>query len=66
MSDKHCPILVIKSNLRNQENDRDNRLKTVIYAFQLHFNPQHATGVMDKDSYAILQALNYKYNDKYK
>lgn len=47
-------------------NDRDNRLKTVIYAFQLHFNPQHATGVMDKDSYAILQALNYKYNDKYK
>lgn len=46
------------------ESEWDKHLMTAIYAFQLHFNPQHATGVMDKDSYAILQALNYKYSHK--
>lgn len=34
----------------------------VIYAFQLHFNPKNATGVMDLETYAILKALNKKYS----
>lgn len=39
----------------------DKESQNVIYAFQLHFNPKNATGLMDLESWAILQALNKKY-----
>lgn len=39
----------------------DKASQNVIYAFQLHFNPKNATGQMDLESWAILQALNKKY-----
>lgn len=46
----------------NESDEWDKASSDVVYAFQLHFNPHHATGVMDKQSYAILQALNDKYS----
>lgn len=39
----------------------DKPSRDVVYAFQLHFNPQNATGEMDLETYAILKALNKKY-----
>lgn len=39
----------------------DEQTKKVITAFQYHFRPERFDGVMDAESWAILQALNLKY-----
>ncbi|MBP2279431.1 N-acetyl-anhydromuramyl-L-alanine amidase AmpD [Psychrobacter sp. PL15] len=39
----------------------DKKSHDVIYAFQLHFSPQHLTATMDLETYAVLKALNKKY-----
>ncbi len=60
-------ISEIKAELRaygytiNDSDHWDKASSDVVYAFQLHFNPMYATGVMDKNSFAILKALNKKY-----
>jgi len=45
----------------NNSDEWDKPSRDVIYAFQLHFRPQQPTGNMDRETYAILQALNMKY-----
>ncbi|TXD96967.1 N-acetylmuramoyl-L-alanine amidase [Psychrobacter frigidicola] len=45
----------------NDSDDWDKASRDVIYAFQLHFSPQHLTATMDLETYAILKALNKKY-----
>lgn len=45
----------------NDTAEWDRASQNVIYAFQLHFRPRLPTGVMDAETYAILQALNKKY-----
>lgn len=45
----------------NNSDEWDKASRDVIYAFQLHFRPQQPTGVIDSETYAILQALNMKY-----
>ncbi|WP_201554755.1 N-acetylmuramoyl-L-alanine amidase [Psychrobacter sp. 72-O-c] len=52
----------------NDSDEWDKASHDVIYAFQLHFSPQHLTATMDLETYAILKALNKKYagtNDFY-
>ncbi|MGL4393105.1 MAG: N-acetylmuramoyl-L-alanine amidase [Fusobacteriaceae bacterium] len=39
----------------------DNAAKKVVYAFQTHFRPEKADGIVDKETFAILKALNLKY-----
>lgn len=39
----------------------DNATKKTIEAFQYHFRPQNYDGVLDAETWAILQALNLKY-----
>jgi len=39
----------------------DERTKSVIYAFQSHFYPDGLSGIMDRETYARLLALNKKY-----
>lgn len=62
------PISDIKQALRtygyaiNDTDEWDNPSKSVVYAFQLHFNPHNATGNMDLDTFAILMALVKKYH----
>ncbi|WP_227672897.1 N-acetylmuramoyl-L-alanine amidase [Psychrobacter lutiphocae] len=64
----HISILEIKQALRdygydiNTTDEWDKASRNVVYAFQLHFRPQHPTGVMDLETYAILKALNKKYH----
>lgn len=61
------PIKDIKAKLRdygyniNDTDEWDRASRDVVYAFQLHFNPTNATGEMDTETYAILQALHKKY-----
>lgn len=45
----------------NNSDEWDKPSRDVIYAFQLHFRPLKPTGIMDIETYAILQALNMKY-----
>lgn len=45
----------------NDTDTWDKASRDVIYAFQLHFRPHNPTGKMDRETYAILQALNKKY-----
>lgn len=45
----------------NDTDEWDKASHDVIYAFQLHFSPQHLTATMDLETYAILKALNKKY-----
>lgn len=45
----------------NDTDTWDKASRDVIYAFQLHFSPQHLTAEMDLETYAILKALNKKY-----
>ena len=45
----------------NDTDEWDKASRDVIYAFQLHFRPLNPTGQMDRETYAILQALNKKY-----
>lgn len=45
----------------NSTDEWDKASRDVIYAFQLHFRPLNPTGQMDKETYAILKALNKKY-----
>ena len=45
----------------NDTDEWDKASRNVIYAFQLHFRPQHPTGTMDVETYAILKSLNKKY-----
>ena len=40
----------------------DDQTKKVIQAFQYHFRPEKYDGVLDAETWAILQALNYKYS----
>ena len=39
----------------------DDATKKTIEAFQFHFRPQNYNGIMDAETWAILQALNQKY-----
>ena len=45
-------------------NQWDKQAKNVVRAFQHHFRPSKYDGVMDVETYAILKALNEKYNKK--
>ncbi|SNT71334.1 N-acetylmuramoyl-L-alanine amidase [Psychrobacter sp. LV10R520-6] len=45
----------------NDSDEWDKASHDVIYAFQLHFSPQHLTATMDLETYAVLKALNKKY-----
>lgn len=45
-------------------NQWDKQAKNVVRAFQHHFRPSRYDGVMDVETYAILKALNEKYNKK--
>ena len=45
----------------NDSDEWDKASRDVVYAFQLHFRPQHPTGELDLETYAILKALNKKY-----
>ena len=42
----------------------DKQTQNVIRAFQFHFRPSNYDGIMDSETYAILQALNLKYKSK--
>lgn len=42
----------------------DDATKKTIEAFQYHFRPQNYDGIMDAETWAILQALNQKYPAK--
>lgn len=42
----------------------DDATKKTIEAFQYHFRPQNYDGIMDAETWAILQALNVKYSVK--
>lgn len=42
----------------------DDATKKTIEAFQYHFRPENYDGIMDAESWAILQALNQKYPNK--
>lgn len=42
----------------------DDATKKTIEAFQYHFRPQNYDGIMDAETWAILQALNLKYSGK--
>jgi len=42
----------------------DDAAKKTIEAFQYHFRPQNYDGIMDAETWAILQALNQKYPTK--
>lgn len=61
------PIANIKQAFRdygyamNDTEEWDNQSLSVVYAFQLHFNPRNATGNMDVETFAILMALVKKY-----
>jgi N-acetylmuramoyl-L-alanine amidase len=39
----------------------DEQTKKVIQAFQFHFNPENYSGILDAETWAILQALNERY-----
>ena len=39
----------------------DDQTKRVIMAFQMHFRPSNYSGQLDAETWAILQALNFKY-----
>jgi N-acetylmuramoyl-L-alanine amidase len=49
----------------NNSDEWDKASRDVVYAFQLHFRPQHPTGTLDLETYAILMALNKKYAGSY-
>ena len=42
----------------------DEQTKNVIKVFQYHFRPSKYDGKLDLETYAILKALNDKYNSK--
>jgi len=42
----------------------DDATKKTIEAFQYHFRPEKYDGIMDAETWAILQALNQKYPQK--
>ncbi|WP_326982562.1 N-acetylmuramoyl-L-alanine amidase [Chryseobacterium sp. MYb264] len=42
----------------------DDATKKTIEAFQYHFRPQNYDGIMDAETWSILQALNLKYSTK--
>lgn len=42
----------------------DDATKKTIEAFQYHFRPENSSGIMDAETWAILQALNQKYPTK--
>lgn len=42
----------------------DDATKKTIEAFQYHFRPQNYDGIMDAETFSILQALNQKYPAK--
>ena len=42
----------------------DKQTKNVIKVFQHHFRPSNYSGEMDVETFAILKALNEKYNKK--
>ncbi|PQL92041.1 N-acetylmuramoyl-L-alanine amidase [Apibacter adventoris] len=42
----------------------DKNTKDIVRAFQWHFRPEKADGIVDAETWAILQALNKKYRSK--
>lgn len=62
------PVSEIKAELRrygyriNTSNDWDEESRRVVYNFKAHFNPKKLDDTMDAESFAILKALNRKYN----
>lgn len=40
----------------------DDKFKRIVTVFQYHFRPENYNGIVDKETYAILLALNKKYN----
>ena len=48
----------------NKTGQYDKQTTNVIRAFQFHFRPSNYDGMMDSETYAILQALNLKYDKK--
>ncbi len=48
----------------NPTGEYDDSTKKTIEAFQYHFRPQNYSGMMDAETWAILQALNLKYPNK--
>ena len=42
----------------------DDATKKTVEALQYHFRPQNYNGVVDAETWAILQALNQKYSTK--
>lgn len=42
----------------------DAKAKSVVVAFQYHFRPEKYDGILDAETWAILQALNKKYSKK--
>lgn len=63
-------VFLVKSNLQKfgysveLSPNWDDATKRTIEAFQYHFRPQNADGVMDAETWAILQALMQKYPSK--
>lgn len=45
----------------NQTGSWDEQTRRVLMAFQLHFRPENYSGTIDRETYAILKALNFKY-----
>lgn len=48
----------------NDSDEWDRASQNVVYAFQLHFRAENPTGVMDRETLAILRALNKKYRSE--
>ncbi|MDR3258445.1 MAG: N-acetylmuramoyl-L-alanine amidase [Fusobacteriaceae bacterium] len=65
VSPKEIKIELFKYGYNINLNDQwDESSKRVLYAFQCHFNPDNITGEIDKETYAILLALNKKYSTR--
>lgn len=62
------PVYEIKAELRkygykvNTTDEWDEESRRVVYNFKAHFNPHKLDDTMDAESFAILKALNKKYN----
>ncbi|MBN9542749.1 MAG: N-acetylmuramoyl-L-alanine amidase [Alphaproteobacteria bacterium] len=66
IGDKDDKILEIKEKLSdygyqitNFDDTYDLELKKVLYAFQLHFDPENATGNIDNNTIAIIDSIYY-------
>lgn len=70
--DVNSPAFIIKAQIAlklfgyslTESGIWDDATKKTIEAFQGHFRPQNFDGIMDMETWAILQALNQKYPNK--